>query len=75
MIFVASMKLPRPAVHEQEWNGAWHAALLMDKVDIQRLEAIDSDLSGKLWKRIELPFFCAPVQLRLPVLLNTLDVR
>jgi hypothetical protein len=67
MIFVASMKLPGQPVHEEQWNGAWQAALLMHEMDIHLFEAVDSDASLEVWERVELPFLCAPVERGLPM--------
>lgn len=62
------------AMNEKQWNSPLNLTLLIDKVYIQRLKAVDLDLGTIVGQLVELGLLLSPVVALLPVFYEPLDV-
>ena len=46
-------------MNEEQRNGLLNLTLLMNKVDIKYIKAVDSDLHHEMWEAVEVLLLCA----------------
>jgi hypothetical protein len=71
-------KTPRPSMNKQKWYSTIYNALLMNEVDIKRIEPLDCDFSLEVRELVKSCFSCAPAVGVEPVrrqLLNVLSLE
>ena len=62
------------AVNKEQWNSALYLTLLIHKVYIQRLEAVNLDLGTIIWQLVDLGLLLPPVIALLPIFHEPFDV-
>ena len=61
-------------MNKEQQNGSLDFTLLMKKVDVEWIKAIDCDLGHEMWESVEFLLHCAPVEFGLPVFGEALDI-
>lgn len=61
-------------MNKEQGNGSLDFTLLMRKVDVKWIKAIDCDLGHEMWESVESLLLCALVEFGLPVFGQALDI-